>query len=305
MRSAHLFTVSVEQDEFTKKELPGRLAYQPPAARAALPFDGTTTYKDTFHAHAISPRKAMGPPPQACAPTRCDQAVVDLFRLSAPLDGACDCTFAHALLLHPHRWCFNRCWHGNPRADDSGRFDAQTSYASDYPGHQPGPRMPLPPMPARAQVKFEGTTSYHDEFPAKVAEPRAMGTTSVQERPRVPFDATTEYQTTYHAHDLPSRMAYQAPPARARVPFDGTTTNQHTYVQHPIDPRCRFALGCLCGAEGRHCLHLGALHLLWSRLHPHRGLKVVRRNVGVTSAQAGGKALQSSRQEKLLRSQPC
>lgn len=62
---------------------------------------------------------------------------------------------------------------------------------------------------------------------------------SLEERPRIPFDAHSEYAQTYHAHELPQRLAYQAPPTRAQVPFDGTTTNKDTYVQHAIEPRYR------------------------------------------------------------------
>lgn len=64
-----------------------------------------------------------------------------------------------------------------------------------------------------------------------------MGKLKMEERPRIPFDAHSEYARTYHAHELPQRQAFQPPPPRAQVPFDGTSTMKDTYVQHPLESR--------------------------------------------------------------------
>jgi hypothetical protein len=202
------------QDDYIQKALPGRLQHQPPPPRAHQPFQGESTYANTYKAHAMTAQKPVLPQTQACA-----------LILTSGLQSALPHTFAGLK-------------HEVVHADNTGRFDAKTTYVSDYPGHQPPARDPMPTATARPHLKFEATSHYHDEYPAKSPEPRAMGHLRLDERPRIPFDASSEYAQTYHAHELPQRIQYQAPPPRAQVPFDGTSTSKDTYVQHPIEPRC-------------------------------------------------------------------
>lgn len=123
-------------------------------------------------------------------------------------------------------------------ADNGGRFDASTTYVSDYPAHQPAAREYAAPPPARPQVPFDGTTSYHDEFQPKKGEARPAPPPPGPPRPHMPFDGTTSYNTAYHAHQLPERPQHMQPQARPQVPFDATTTHKDTFVPHAIEPRC-------------------------------------------------------------------
>lgn len=123
-------------------------------------------------------------------------------------------------------------------AGNGGRFDASTTYVSDYPAHELAAREYVAPPPTRPQVPFDGTTSYHDEFQPKKGEPRPTPPQPGPPRPHVPFDGTTSYNTTYHAHQLPERPQHAQPQARPQVPFDATTTHKDTFVPHAIEPRC-------------------------------------------------------------------
>ena len=55
------------QDDYTRKELPGRLQHQAPPPRAHQPFQGESTYTDTYKEHAMERPKPVLPQTQGCA----------------------------------------------------------------------------------------------------------------------------------------------------------------------------------------------------------------------------------------------
>lgn len=113
-----------------------------------------------------------------------------------------------------------------PPVDPAARFEGNTSYHQDYPAHPVEPRHAL----ASAQYQpnpapFDGQTTHKGAFVAHPMEPRPHAGPNHQTRPSAPFEGSSSYKQDYGAHPMERRTPHQqAQYVPNPAPFDGTSS---------------------------------------------------------------------------------
>lgn len=85
-------------------------------------------------------------------------------------------------------------------------------------------------------VAFDGTTSYHKDYPRHPLEARPPAAGNQYNPNTAAFDGTTTYGSQYVNQGMPDRHQHQARPYEpSGARFDGTSTYNSNYTQHPIE----------------------------------------------------------------------
>lgn len=188
-------------------------------------FDGLSTFQRDFHAK-------KGYVPDSCKPSNMP------LRSDQPFDD--NTTFRNS---YP-QWEVERPYQHVPEAwvKPGGNMDLTTTNTLAFPGHKARPAVPVRPHSGRRgqEVPFDDRTNYKQDFRKWDSMPTRRGDPSLRpyERPSVPFEGSSHYQTNY--------IPKQAQPARSMAPgntakissdpFDDRTNYKTDYIPKAFTP---------------------------------------------------------------------
>ena len=126
-----------------------------------------------------------------------------------------------------------------------GEMDLNTNYANEFTGKQGQRAQAIRPVDrARTDAKFDGGTTYHEDFRTWGGEKRGLIRASNEYQPPTQaFEGQSTYKGHYVGHDggpassfKPSGQAYSS-----GMPFDGTTLYRTEFTPKEVEP-CPAAL---------------------------------------------------------------
>ncbi|XP_041465060.1 stabilizer of axonemal microtubules 2-like [Lytechinus variegatus] len=188
-------------------------------------FEGLSTFQRDFNAK-------QGYVPESCKPSNTP------LRSDQPFDD--NTTFRQSY----QKWDLARPYQHVPEAwvKPGGQIDLNTTHNLAFPAHKVQPALPVRPHSGRhgQNVPFDDRTQYNQDFKKWNSVPTRRGDPSQRpyERPSVPFEGMSHYQTNYlakHAHPAKS-MAPDNVANLSSEPFDDRTNYKAEYIPKEFSP---------------------------------------------------------------------
>lgn len=156
-------------------------------------FDGTTSYREAFPVHPVTPRSVA---------TRVEQ------RTPLPFEGT-----SSYRRDYPVHTIEPRALPEPPAKPESLPFYGKSTYGSSFPWHPHTPRdAPAPPTP-REIHPFEGTSTYRTAYPVHALELRPRSApVRAPPRPQA-FEGRSTYNASFPGHEIPRQKIIYIEPA--------------------------------------------------------------------------------------------
>lgn len=214
-------TYKVDYDE---KPLPERLVVPAPCFDP-LPFDGATSYRDTFTEKRVEMEPRAEPQPKPRQPFY-DETSYKHFHTEKPLQPA-----PPRDRSLPAKKNVQSC------SAQQRRFEGESSYVCDFQA-KPIPEPHRPAQVNYAPLPFEGESSYKREYTKKSVPVESPPRT--QPKQQLPFYGETTYAHSHGQKPLPqgptrARSAPAVPRTQGR-PFEGASTYKSHYTELPVQP---------------------------------------------------------------------
>ncbi|GFR51504.1 hypothetical protein Agub_g13919 [Astrephomene gubernaculifera] len=191
-------------------------------------FDGSSSYKQDYPAHAINPRQPVSPGQRQYQGNNVPFEGNSSYKQDYP---------AHQLEPRPPA-------SGGQYQPNPAPFDGSTAYRDTYRPHAIDPSLYQRSGGGTNRpyntgtAPFEGNSSYKQDFPQHPIEPRQQHATSQYQANNAPFDGTSHYKSDYQAYQLEPRAPAGPPPAPYNpAPFEGQTHYRDDFRAPPLEPR--------------------------------------------------------------------